>query len=298
MRGALLLLLATLLLCGPGARAQTVIHNDEHLASDRPEAWAMSYVAAASLMTAFGETPALASGHWIFAVDLGHVPRLSEAQQRIGLNGLKQEDLNRSPLFGRMRLMLGVPGGWVAEFGYTPPLAIEGTQPRDLVAVAIGNRVFERGPFSLSVRVFGQHGRVHGDITCPGKLAGVADRRQNPFQCQAPSDDQVALNYYGVDLTSAWSAGPWQAHAGVGASRTELVVQVDALTFDMRDRSRLVARGVLPFATIGASRDLDARWNMGVEVLHVPLRVRREPDAPRESDPLTSLRLQVRYRFD
>jgi hypothetical protein len=34
------------------------------------------------------------------------------------------------------------------------------------------------------------------------------------------------------------------------------------------------------------------------EVLHVPLRVRREPDAAREGDPLTSLRLQLRYRVD
>ena len=298
MRGSLSLLLVILLHCGPGARAQTVIHNDEHLASDRPEAWVMNYVAAASMMTAFGETPMLDAGRWLFAVDLGHVPRLSEAQQRVGFNGLKQEDLNRSPLFGRMRLLLGVPGGWVAEVGYTPPLAIEGTQPRDLVAIAIGRRVFERGPLTLSVRAFGQHGRVHGDITCPGRLAGVSDRRQNPFQCQAPSDDQVALNYYGVELTSGWTAGPWQAHAGVGAARTELAVQVDALTFDNRDRSRLVARGTLPFATIGASRDLDARWKMGVEVLHVPLHVRREPEAARDSDPLTSLRLQVRYRFD
>jgi hypothetical protein len=59
-----------------------------------------------------------------------------------------------------------------------------------------------------------------------------------------------------------------------------------------------VARGVLPFATIGASRDLDARWNLGLEVLYVPLRVQREPSAPSESDPLTSVRLQFLYRFD
>jgi hypothetical protein len=297
-RGFLPLMLAILLLCSPGARAQTVVHNDEHLASGRPEAWAMNYVAASSLMTAFGETPALATGRWSVVLDLGYIPRLSEAQQRVGFNGIKQEDLNKSPVFGRIRFMLGLPGDFVAELGYTPPLSIDGTQPLDLVAIAIGRRVFESDRFTLSVQAFGQHGRVQGDITCPARLAGVTDRQQNPFGCQAPSNDHVMLNYYGLEATSGWTAESWHAHASVGAARTELAVQVDALTFNVRDRSRLVARGVLPFATIGASRDLDARWNLGVEVLYVPLRVQREPNVPSEKDALTSLRLQLLYRFD
>lgn len=298
MRGALAFLLTLLLLGSPGAGAQAVVRNDQHLAFDRPEAWAMKYSAGSTLMTAFGEAPALAAGRWSVAFDLGRIPRLSEAQQRVGFNGLKQEDLNKAPAFGRMRLMLGLPGAWVAELGYTPPLTINGTRARDLVAFAIGRRVFDGDRFTLSVRAFGQHGRVQGDITCPGRLADVPDRQRNPFDCRAPSDDRVALEYYGAELTSAWAAGPWHAHAGVGAARTELAVQVDALTFDVRDRSRLVARGVLPFATIGGSREMSARWNLGLEALHVPLRVRRAPGAPRESDPLTSLRLQLRYRFD
>jgi hypothetical protein len=298
MRGLLPLLLAILLVGSPGARAQTVVHNDEHLASDRPEAWAMNYVGASTLMTAFGETPALAAWRWSVALDLGYIPRLSEAQQRVGFNGIKQEDLNKSPVFGRIRLILGLPGDFVAELGYTPPLSIDGAQPLDLVALAIGRRVFERDSFTLSVRAFGQHGRAQGDITCPTRLAGATDRQQNPFGCQAPSNDHIMLNDYGLEATSGWTAESWHAHASVGAARTELAVQVDALTFNVRDRSRLVTRGVLPFATIGASRDLDARWNLGVEVLYVPLRVQREPNAPSENNPLTSLRTQLRYRFD
>jgi hypothetical protein len=298
MRSLLRLGFATLLLCSLAARAQVVVRNDENLASDRPEAWAIRYFAASTLMTAFGEAPALPAGRWNVAFDLGHIPRLNEAQQRVGFNGIKQEDLNKSPVFGRVRLMLGLPENFVAELGYTPPLSINGMQPRDLVAIAIGRRVFRRGRFTLSVRAFGQHGRAQGDVTCPGRLAGVSDRQRNPFDCRAPSDDRVALNYYGAELTSGWTAGSWHVHAGVGAARTELAVQVDALTFDVRDRSRLVARGALPFATIGGSRDLGAHWTVGAELMHVPLRVRRGPDAVQENDPLTSLRLQLRYRFD
>jgi hypothetical protein len=298
MRDFLPLLLAALLLWGSGARAQLVVRNDAHLASDRPEAWAMNYVAASTFMTAFGATPALAPWSSSVALDLGDIPRLSQAQQRVGLGGIKQEDLNKSPVFGRIRFILGLPGDFVAELGYTPPLTIDGAQPLDLFALSIGHRLFEGDNFTLSAQAFGQHGRVHGDITCPAHLAGVTDPEQNPFGCRAPSNDYLMVNYYGLEATSEWTAESWHAHVSLGAARTELAVQVDALTFNVRDRSRLVARGILPFGTIGASRDLDARWNLGLEVLYVPLRVQREPSAPSENDPLTSVRLQLVYRFD
>ncbi|HSQ79519.1 MAG TPA: hypothetical protein VLU54_00020 [Casimicrobiaceae bacterium] len=292
------LLLGALLLGSFGARAQTTVRNDESLASDRPEAWAMNYIGASTLMTAFGGTPALAAWNWSVALELGHIPRLGEAQQRVGLHGIKQEDLNKAPVFGRLRLLLGLPAHFVAELGYTPPVSISGTQPLDLFALAIQRRVYEHESFALSIRAFGQHGRAHGDITCPAKLAGIADPQQNPFGCQAPSDDHLMLNYYGLEVTPSWAADPWHAYASVGAVRTEFAVQVDALTFDVRDRSRLVARGVLPFTTVGASRALDAHWTLSAELLYVPLRVKRGPDTPSEDDPLTSLRLQLLYRFD
>ena len=289
--------LAALLLCAEGVRAQIVVHRDEHLASDRPEAWAMNYVAASTFMTGFGATPSLTLGQWSVDAVFAYIPRLSEAQQRIGFNGTKLEDLNKTPVFGRARAMLGLPGGFVAEFGYTPPLQINGTKPRDLIALAIDRRMFERGAFSLSARAFGQHGRVGGDITCPATLAGVSDRQQNPFDCQAPSDDRVALNYYGAEVTSAWIAGSWEAHVGLGAVRTELAVQVDSLTFNERDRSRLVARGVLPFTAVGVTRNIGPHWDAAVELLYVPLYVRRPPDFTRDADPLTSVRVQLRRRF-
>jgi hypothetical protein len=164
--------LAALLLSARVTHAQIVVHRDERLASDRPEAWAMNYVAASTFMTGSGATPTLAPWHWSIDAVLAHVPRLSEAQQRIGFNGTKVEDLNKTPVFGRARIMLGLPSGFVAEVGYTPPLQINGTKPRDLVAVAIGRRLSERGRFSVSARAFAQHGRVGGDITCPARLAG------------------------------------------------------------------------------------------------------------------------------
>lgn len=297
MRTSPFLLLA-LLLAGADIPAQTIYRQDELLAPDRPEAWAMNYFAASSLMTSFGPPPPLAPGGWNLALDLGHIPRLGDQERRVGFSGTKLEDLNKSPVFGRLRLTVGLPGQWVGEIGYTPPVSIDGARPHDLIALAIGRPVVERRDYTLSMRVFGQGGEVRGDITCPGGLAGISDSGQNPFGCQAASNDRVTLNHYGIDLTSAWAAGSWRWHAGVGAARTELEVQVDALTFDVRDRSRLVSRDVLPFIAAGGSRDVGPRWSLAMEMLYVPLAVKREPDVPRQNDPLTSLRLQLRYRAD
>jgi hypothetical protein len=258
----------------------------------------MNYFAAASFMTGFGETPALAPGQWEVAAELGHIPRLSDKQQRVGFNGFKTEDLNRSPALGRIRLMAGLPAGWVAELGYTPPVSINNTRPRDLIAAAIGRRVIERGSYTLSARVFGQHGEVSGDITCPGELAGVADSERNPFGCQAASNDRIGLNYYGIELTSSLDHAPWHWHASLAAVRTELEVQVDALAYDVRDRTRLTANDVVAYIALGTSRDLGEHWRCGAEILYVPLTVKRDDESSSESDPLTSLRLQLRYRFD
>lgn len=286
---------AGLLVLAGTAQAQQVIRDEEILASDRPEAWAMHYVSAASFLTAFGESPALAPGEWDLSGELGHVPRLSEAQQRVGFGGEKAEDLNKSPVFGRVRGRVGLPAGWILELGWTPPLTIDGVRTHDLFALALGRRLLQREAWSLSARVFGQHGRATGDITCPSQVVGPFDAATNPFGCVAPSRDRIALHHYGADTTLAWG-GPWRWHATLGLVRNEPQVQVDALVFTVRDNSHLVARGMLPYLALGVSRALAPRWEGAAEVLHVPLDVRRGSAAGVENDAFTSLRLQVRWR--
>ena len=278
------------------AWGQSLFRSNEILEADRPEAWAMAYAASGTLLTSTGDAPSLEPGRWMLALDVAQLPRLSDAQQRIGFNGVKQEDLNRSPVFGRARAWVGLPGGWIGEIGYTPPLRIEDTQPRHFIALGIGRRLVARDAFHLSWRVFGQHGDVEGDITCPARLAGIDDPARNPYGCQAPSRDVASLNDYGIGLTSSWSAHGWQGYLETTVLRTETQVQVDALTFDARDRSRLVAHDVLATAAAGVRRDLGAHFDWGAEVLFVPLRVRRAADAPSERDDFVGLRLQLRYR--
>jgi len=292
------LLVACTLCTGAAAKAQPVVGAVERLRPDRPEAWAMNYFTASSFMTGFGAVPRLRTGQWTAAIELGHIPRLSEEQRQVGFTGFKREDLNKSPVIGRLRGTVGLPGGWVAELGYTPPLEIDGTRTHDLVAVAFGRRLLARERFSLSARAFGQHGQVGGDITCPAELAGIDDTDRNPYGCRRPSDDRLRLNYYGVELALAGGRGTWQWHASAAALRTETEVQVDAYTYGVHDRSRLVASDVLPALAIGASRPLSPHWRWGAEVLYVPLQVRREGHRSSENDPLVSVRLHLRYEPD
>lgn len=282
----------------PVAQGAPVVRNDESLASDRPEAWAMTWVAASTFFTAFGAPPWLERGRAVLAAELGAVPRLSANEERVGFNGVKQEDLNRSPVFGRLRLMAGLGDAWVTEIAWTPPLRIDRAKPRDLFAAAIERPVIDRNGVTLSLRLFGQHGEAEGDITCPARLASISDSARNPYGCRAASDDRIELDYYGVDAIAGWSAGGWAWHVDAAAVRTELAVDVDALTFDVRDRSRLTSRAVVPWIAAGANHALDARWSVGIEGLYVPLSVRRGVGAARVYDPFATARVQLRYRFE
>lgn len=292
MPRALPLLLWPALLGCSAAHAQEVIRNDEYLAGHRPEAWAMGVFTSASTMTAFGPPPDLAPGEIRLALEMGSLPHLDQAQRRVGFNGEKLEDLNKSPVFGRARVWVGLPWKIVAELGYTPPFAIGGARPRDLLAVAASRRIFGREGHALSLRVLGQHGAVTGDFTCPAELAGVADPSLNPYGCDAPSKDRVELNVYGAEVTFGRTAPGPQWHATMGLLRMEPEVQVDALTFGFRDRSRLASRDNQPYFAVGAGRE-GPRWGLRAELLYVPLRVQRSLGSKVETDALLSLRVQL-----
>lgn len=280
------------------AAAQEVIREDETLDGDRPEAWAMHYRTASTLMTAFGPSPALAPWHWQAAFELNDVPHIPARKSEIGFNGQKNEDLNKSPVFGRVRGWIGLPYGFVAELAWTPPIEIQGAKARELWAAAIARRVVDADGVVVSLRAFGQHGAVVGDVTCPEELAGIQDYTINPYGCDAPSSDTLQLNYYGLETTAALMQGPWTWHLSGGVVRMENEVQVDAITYGFRDYSRLTATDDLGYVALGLGRTLPKGWGAAVEVLYMPLTVLREPNGSADSDPLLSFRLQLRYAFD
>ena len=287
------------LLLAPALPAQTVFEDSRRVGLDTPEGWAMAYVSASSLMTGFGGDPQLAPWQWAVSAELASIPHLSQAQQQVGFSGAKAEDLNKSPVFGRGRVWLGLPGRWVAELGYTPELTIDGAQPEDLFSLALGRELYAVGNWSGYGRGMIQRGRAGGDITCPRSLAGDQDPLVNPFGCAGRSRDRLEMDYQGLELINRWqpAAHPLHYSLGVGWVHLKPRVQVDApLFFDVRDRSRLVSSGNLRYFSLGLGRRISPRWDGALELLYVPLKVQRSVAQGRENDPYWSLRLQLRWR--
>ncbi|MEM9183066.1 MAG: hypothetical protein AAGB27_07900 [Pseudomonadota bacterium] len=298
--GVSALLALALLLLGSTANvaAQTVLESRQELAFDRPESWAMAYFSAATLFHDLGGVDDLTPGSVAWGVELANIPRIDEEDTRVGFNGSKFEDLNKSPVFGRARLWLGLPARFTAEFAYTPEVSIDGARPDGFYAAALGRPVYESDRWRMKARAFAQSGRVRGDFTCSAETASAGDDfERNPFGCQAPSQDEAEFDYTGLELSARWNRGRWRPFASWSVTRVRPEVQVNALTFDVIDRARLVTEGTIRSGVAGLSFDgaFDLHWTVALS--YTPLDVVRDRGADRQSDDHWSLRVVLSQRL-
>ena len=114
-------------------QAQPLVSGAENLDFDRPEAWAMKYFASLSLLTSMGAPKAYEPGAILLGFEGGWVPHLSEEQRRVGFNGTKLEDLNKTSFFGRVRATVGLPSKFSVDIGYVPPIELNGAKPHFFV---------------------------------------------------------------------------------------------------------------------------------------------------------------------
>ncbi len=282
----------------PPLSAQVIVSEHESIPIEQPDAWAMAYVTAASLMTGFGETPDLETGEWMLSAEAGHIPKLSKAEQMVGLNGIKFEDLNKSPVFGRARVWAGLPAGFVLELGYTPPIEIKGARPQDLFAIGLGKRWLNKDNFSLSSRIHAQHGQAIGDVTCPSFIAGIDDFAINPFGCQSASEDKIKMNYFAAETSLGFGpkASPWRGFGSVGIAKLEPQVNINAEQAAFTNRNELSSNAYRPYYAIGLQRISESAWHWSSEILYVPLDIKR-PNQDENNEAFWSLRMMLRYKF-
>ena len=290
-----LLFIAMLALAGT-AKAQ-VIADSRSLDFDAPESWAAARAAAATLFLGQGHPAAdQPAGTVTVGVELGSIPRLSREEQRVGFNGNKLEDLNKSPLFGRLRVNVQLPARLGLELGWTPPATIDGATPRNLYALALHRPLFTGQRYRLGARLYAQSGSVVGSITCSSDSfdLGVADFDRNPFRCAAPSHDDAELDYHGIELTGTVQLGDWAPFASLAWTRMDLDLQVDApLLDDLRDRSYRHTSGETTTASLGLSWQPHPAWRWTLALQYTPLDVRRPADFDRREEGLSSVRLMV-----
>lgn len=288
---------ALLVAAAPAARAQEVFAPVEELAFDRPEAWALNWFASVTLLTRMA--PAERREPWSVeaGLELSWVPHLDAEQRTVGFGGRKEEDLNQVPVFARGRLTVGLPAGFAATLGVVPPVEVSGVETEQ-VALAV-DYPFARGErWGAAVRVYGQTGTSRGAFTCTREDAAHGDDfERNPFGCRAPSRDEATLRYAGLELSGSYrAASGLTPYLAAAIHHFDNEFQVDALTFDIRDRSLLRVDGSAWSLTAGASWPLAARTRLVGELFYSPLPVTRRAGR-QETDALANARLGLAYRF-
>ncbi len=284
-------------LCLLGA---TVAPATEDLDSERPEAWAMFYFTSVSLFSGLGTPKSRDLGDVEAGLELGNIPTLDEEQRTVGFDGTKEEDLNKSPIFARGRLTIGLPWKLSLLLGYTPPIKVFGVKPH-IFSYGLERPVYERGPWTLGLRAYGQVGHVEGAFTCPGEAASKPPGSPgNPYGCEGKSKDKVTTNYWGLELSGSYRADalrgltPWVSLAG---NYLDTRFQVKADTFGFRDRERLKADTGTVTLGLGLLYPLTEKIDVSVGMSFTPLWVTRPPATSDDTDPLLNARSVVTYRF-
>lgn len=284
-------------LCLLGA---TVAPATEDLDSERPEAWAMFYFTSVSLFSGLGTPKSRDLGDVEAGLELGNIPTLDEEQRTVGFDGTKEEDLNKSPIFARGRLTIGLPWKLSLLLGYTPPIKVFGVKPH-IFSYGLERPVYERGPWTLGLRAYGQVGHVEGAFTCPGEAASKPPGSPgNPYGCEGKSKDKVTTNYWGLELSGSYRADalrgltPWVSLAG---NYLDTRFQVKADTFGFRDRERLKADTGTVTLGLGLLYPLTEKIDVSVGMSFTPLWVTRPPSTSDDTDPLLNARTVLSYRF-
>ncbi len=297
---AVLAIACAVVCVGPSpALAQTpVVATVERLSFDRPEAWALKYFTSVTLLGGLTAPAVLPVGSVDVGADVAWVPRLSQAQRRVGFNGTKEEDLNKAPVFGRPTVRIGLPWRLGLTLAGNPPIETFGVTPK-LFAIGL-ERPWTRGEWTAGWRAAGQVGTVTGAYTCPARvLAFPPGSSNNSYGCEAASTDSASLRYLSGEMDVAKRLSPQgrvTPHASVLIAYMTTAFQVNARTFGYLDHTRLEARGVTVALTAGADVAVTRRIGVSAAAFYSPLSVKRTFDGPRTVDGLFNVRVAVTYR--
>lgn len=287
-----------MLLPGMGlVRAQEVIQFDDHLAKDRPEFWAAKLVASEALMTSMAVPDKTAPGALSLGIEAGWLPSLSPEQRLVGFNGTKEENLNRTPLIGRPRVMVGLPHDFSVEAGYIPPIPVSGVKP-NVLTLSVGRPVFSSSRGRVGLRLHGLVGRIKGDITCDADtVAAGQDPVRNPYACEAVSADIMRLKAVGLETAGGLRLSKQlETHLALGWNYFGSTFNVNARYSGLIDKTRLLGSGPAFSLAGGASYEINPKTRVSGEIFYTPLDVSR-PGQPRKNDGLVNLRATLWYQL-
>jgi opacity protein-like surface antigen len=282
------------------ARAQFVVAETETLDFDRPESWGMKYYASLALLSSMGVPEKRAAGTVDLGFEGGYVPQLSDEERRLGFNGTKLEDVNKTSFFGRIRGSVGLGKGLALELGYTPPIELGGAKP-NILAMALGRPFDLSRTWRLGVRGYGQIGKIEADITCSAdEVAAGDDLQLNPFQCVEPSEDVSRQKVIGLELVAGYDgASRFKPYLGLGLNYMDLEFDVNALYSDgqVEDHNVQLTSGTTVSATAGLTFEASERWRITGELFYSWLSIVRPPATSSANEGFLNGRVFVSYRI-
>ena len=280
MKRSLLTLIISFICCSNIYASSPIVSQKVNLES--PEGWGMAYMSAASLNLTNSFPEQLSFGQMIFSAELSSIPKLNSEQQKIGFGGLKYEDLNKSPVFGRGKLKIGFYWDSILEMTYTPSLEIKGAKPKDLYGFALSKRILENDKFNLGLRLYNLSGNAVADVTCSEQVVSEPlYTAGNPSGCIATSKDRIDLGHQGLEMIiepnhNNSKIKPWFSLA---ATRIDPSVRIDAQLELTREIALVRAKGTINTINLGVNYDLSDKWELFLGTSYTPLDVRRPSPA-------------------
>ena len=276
----------------------SIAYSDQNVDLDSPEGWAMAF------MTASAQNLGQAPPHSVnvreisFSAELSSIPRLSREQQRIGFGGFKDEDLNKSPAFGRLRANVGLPWNVDAEISWTPPLKINNSKPDHLWGAALSKPLFDNERISVGLRLFLLRGGVIASVTCSEDTINFAPYTlQNTAGCIGLSDDKLQMDHEGVEVFLSFNNSskilPWISLASTNIDNS---VEIDAPLEVGRERASVYSNGTIQTLSFGLNYDIRKNWSLNAASSYTPLDVQRPNDSS-DNDNFWNVRAGLTIRY-
>lgn len=282
-----------------------ITFGDERFDIDTPEGWAMAFMTTSAQNLGQMPPQPVNIKDLSISAELSSIPRLSKEQQKVGLGGSKNEDLNKSPAFGRLRASMGLPWDLSAEISWTPPIKINNSKPDHLWGAALSKPIFNNEKIGIGLRLFLLRGGVIASVTCSEdviKFELYSD--ENFVGCVGLSNDRLQMNHEGIEVFLSFknssAIDPW---ISLASSNIDSSVDIDAPIYnsetpleEFRQESTIHSSGLTHTFSAGFNYDLDENWRLNLSGSYTPLDVQR-PNNTSENDDFWNLRLGLTVRY-
>ena len=273
----LLFLLIISFIFSPKIQANSSIIT-QNVDLDSPEGWGMAYMTAASLNLADSFPRELSFGELEISAEINSIPKLNSEQQKIGFGGLKYEDLNKSPVFGKGKIKMGFYYDSILEFSYTPSLEIKGAKPKDLYGFSLSKELISNENLNLGLRIFNLSGHAIADVTCSEQVVSQPLYTPgNPSGCISTSKDKIDLGHKGLEMIimpnyNNSKIEPW---VSVAYSKIDPSVRIDAQLELTREIALVKTNGSISTLNLGFNYELSDKLVLFLGTSYTPLDVVR-----------------------